>query len=161
MTEIMNTRVFLASSINDFAKERREVGAFIQELNQQRYIKEGKYIKLYLCEDMSDCIASEKKRKQEEYNEAIRKSNLFILMADHKVGKYTMEELQVAEKQYSESGYPCICIFIKKRKGEGLSEEIMQLKELADTKHYLCEIFEDINIVKKEIEGKLEEEICT
>ena len=159
MADIIYTEMFVASSINDFHNERMEIGAFVQQLNS-RLIKRGEYLRLNMCEDMSDAIAAEKKRKQEEYNEAIRRSELFILLADRKVGEYTMEELGVAAAQYEKKGYPYICVFIKKREGEELSDEMKRLEEFAASKKYECEMFEDMDVVKRKIEEKMGELIC-
>lgn len=156
MADIIYTEMFVASSINDFHNERMEIGAFVQQLNS-RLIKRGEYLRLNMCEDMSDAIAAEKKRKQEEYNEAIRRSGLFILLADRKVGEYTMEELGVAAEQYEKNGYPYICVFIKKRAGEELSDEMKRLEELASYKKYECEMFENMDTVTRKIEEKMGE----
>lgn len=160
MADIRCTEMFIASSINDFHDERMEIGALVQQLNS-RFVRQGEYLKLNMCEDMSDAIAAdEKNRKQEEYNRAIRRSRLFILLADRNVGEYTVEELFVADAQHEETGDPYICIFIKKREGEELSDDMKRLQEFAVSKKYECEMFEDMDVVKRKIEEKMGELIC-
>lgn len=156
MADIICTEMFVASSINDFHNERMEIGALVQQLNS-RFVRQGEYLKLNMCEDMPDAIADEKNRKQEEYNRAIRRSKLFILLADRNVGEYTMEELGVAAAQYEKKGYPYICVFIKKRAGEELSDEMKRLQGFAASKKYECEMFENMDTVTRKIEEKMGE----
>lgn len=145
--------IFLASSINELHKERMEVGAFIQEVNTQ-LIRQGRYVRLYLCEDMSDAIATENKRKQEEYNETIRRSHIFLLMVDRKVGEYTMEEFYTASRQHEKCQFPRIYVFFK-RSGEHDAQEFEHFRKTLLEKQYEYEEFKTIDLVKQ----KLEEEI--
>lgn len=154
MKDISYVNVFVASSINEFHKERMELGAFVQQMNAQM-LKQGKYTKLYLCEDMSDAIAADKKRKQEEYNEALRGSQIFILLADRQIGEYTMEEFAAADKKYCETGNPHICVFFKKRPEAVQTDALKKFMELLDSKQYGYDVFETMDFVKQKLEEKI------
>ena len=103
---IEETRIFLASSINEFENERMEISDFIRKLNDA-LIKEGRYLKLVICEDITNAIAI--KGKQQEYNEEIRSCNHFYTLIGESIGYWTNMEIGVA----SENKEPVIHAFIK------------------------------------------------
>lgn len=70
-------KIFLASSVVEFEKERQELGKFVRSLNDI-YIKRGLYFELNLCEDLSNAV--DKERKQNEYNKLIRKCQYFYIL---------------------------------------------------------------------------------
>lgn len=67
-------KLFIASSIIEFAQERASLSDFIRLLNDI-YVPRGIYFQLTICEDLSNAVA--KDRKQAEYNQAIRESQYF------------------------------------------------------------------------------------
>lgn len=93
-------KIFLASSINEFRNERFDLGDFIRKLTDQT-IEQDVYLKFSICEDMSNAVS--KDRKQGDYNEEIRNSDFFYVIFGNKAGDYTIEELEVAAKQFKES----------------------------------------------------------
>ncbi len=93
-------KIFLASSINEFRNERFDLGDFIRKLTDQT-IEQDIYLKFSICEDMSNAVS--KDRKQGDYNEEIRNSDFFYVIFGNKAGDYTIEELEVAVKQFKES----------------------------------------------------------
>ena len=96
-------KIFLASSVVEFEKERRELGDYIRSLNDI-YVKRGIYFELNLCEDLSNAI--DKERKQEQYNRMIRDSQYFYILFGNHAGEYTIEEFDVAWEQFRSSGEP-------------------------------------------------------
>ena len=96
-------KIFLASSVVEFEKERRELGDYIRSLNDI-YVKRGIYFELNLCEDLSNAI--DKERKQEQYNRIIRDSQYFYILFGNHAGEYTIEEFDVAWEQFRSSGEP-------------------------------------------------------
>jgi hypothetical protein len=96
-------KIFLASSINDLHVERMEIGNFIRSMND-RFIDRGIYFKLCMCEDISDAVA--KSRKQDEYNDQVRSSDMFLAVF-HLVGeKFTIEEFKIATEEFKKKGAP-------------------------------------------------------
>ena len=103
-------KIFLASSINDLHLERMEIGNFIRSLND-RFLEQGIYIQLCMCEDISDALAQ--CRKQDEFNDMIRDSDYFFIMFWHKAGAYTVEEFEVALQHFRETNSPKIMTYFK------------------------------------------------
>ena len=103
--------VFLASSIDEFKYERIDLGDFIRKITDQT-IEQDLYLKFSVCEDMSNSVS--KNRKQEEYNQEIRKSDFFYVIFGKKAGEYTIEELDVAVQQFKETGKPDIYVYFQK-----------------------------------------------
>ena len=102
-----NFQIFLASSINEFKEERNEIGDFIRRI-QDVLIDYDTKIKLFECEFHDNSIGLG--RKQEEYNKEIEKSEIFLMLVGKKVGKYTLEEYNVA----IQSKVPNICVLFQK-----------------------------------------------
>lgn len=81
-------KVFFASSIIEFEKERILIGGYIRKLNDS--IRDiGQKVHLYLCED-------EKNNSQSFYDRNIEHSDIFIALLGEKVGDFTYHEINVA-----------------------------------------------------------------
>ncbi len=88
-------KIFIGSSIDDLAYERRDLVSFIAELNN-KYIDRGIYIEPYICEEKSNEMRPEGSQKvHDEYIE--NNADAMIFMFFKKAGKYTLRELQIAK----------------------------------------------------------------
>ncbi len=118
---------FLASSIKEFDYERKVIGDLVRRINDVIIFKDM-YIRLVLCEDISSAMASG--RKQEEYNQIIRDSDCFILLCGKELGKYTLEEFEVAVDSLGSSGgnkNVYVYLFTQKENSEE-SDSVMAFK---------------------------------
>ena len=109
--------IFIGSSINECRNERLELTNFIRSVSdglEERY--EVKLVPV-VCEEVDPCMRSV--RKQEEYNEIIRKSDMSFFIFFTKAGKYTIEEFETAYDQIKKSeasdkeGRPKIYVYRK------------------------------------------------
>lgn len=89
-------KIFLASSINEFKDERNEIGDLIRRI-QDKLIDKNIRIKLFECEFFDNSI-SNLGRKQNDYNEENKTSDIFIMLIGKRLGNYTKEEYEVASK---------------------------------------------------------------
>ncbi len=122
--------IFLASSIEKFQQERRKFGTVVQRVNQV-IIRHGYYVKLIVCEYLSNEISV--RRKQEDYNDQIPTSELFFLLAGESVGEYTLEELECALKAHEENQKPEIYIFLREEENrEEENEEDESIQKMRD-----------------------------
>ena len=122
--------IFLASSIDKFQRERRKFGVVVQRVNQV-VIRRGCYVKLIVCEYLSNEISI--RRKQEDYNAQIPTSELFFLLAGETVGEYTLEELECAIKANEENQKPEIYIFLREEENnEEENEEDESIQKMRD-----------------------------
>lgn len=132
---IKKFKVFLASS-EELNQERIAFGNFIRRLDDI-YEKRGVRIKLAPWED-SDA-AYNNRRKQDEYNEIVRSSDMFLAVFHIKAGRFTIEEFDVAIKEFERSGKrPKTYVYCKELKeGEQESEELKEFKRrLSDELQY-------------------------
>lgn len=132
---IKKFKVFLASS-EELNQERIAFGNFIRRLDDI-YEKRGVRIKLAPWED-SDA-AYNNRRKQDEYNEIVRSSDMFLAVFHIKAGRFTIEEFDVAIKEFERSGIrPKTYVYCKELKeGEQESEELKEFKRrLSDELQY-------------------------
>ena len=128
--------IFLGSSLDELHENRMEIGNYVRKLNDI-YRDRGVYIKLYECE--YENAAMVKGRKQEEYNEEIRQSDIFLVLFYNKAGQYTIEEFHEAYKQFQKTGAPAILTCF--RQGEGYAPEQSVLEFMSDLGEQLGHYF--------------------
>ena len=123
-------KVFLASS-EELEQDREAFGNFIRRLDNL-YEKRGIRIRLFEWEDLDS--AYNDKRKQDEYNEYIKQSDIFLALFRTKAGKFTVEEFNLAKDLYKNHGFPKPHVYCRDL-NEGETED----KTLTDFKKDLFE----------------------
>ncbi|RGC03614.1 tetratricopeptide repeat protein [Faecalibacterium prausnitzii] len=134
-------KLFIASSIIEFAQERASLSDFIRSLNDI-YVPRGIYFQLTICEDLSNAVA--KDRKQAEYNQTIREAQYFYILfgrgsdrADDAI--YTIEEFDTALDQFRKAGAPKIYTYFRQLpEGESARKNIRDFMNRLDQEigHY-------------------------
>ena len=123
-------KVFLASS-EELEQDREAFGNFIRRLDNL-YDKRGIRIRLFEWEDLDSEYND--KRKQDEYNEYIKQSDIFLALFRTKAGKFTVEEFNLAKDLYKNHGLPKPHVYCRDL-NEGETED----KTLTDFKKDLFE----------------------
>lgn len=95
-------KVFLASS-EELKYDRLAFSDLIRKLDNI-YEKRGIRIKLFEWEDLDS--AYNNKRKQDEYNEYVKQSDIFLALFRTKAGKFTVEEFELARNEHRKKGLP-------------------------------------------------------
>jgi len=128
-------KLFLSSS-SELSEERTQFELFINR-NNEKLVKKGIYIELVIWENFDDSISST--RLQDEYNEAIRKCDIFVLLFYSKVGFFTKEEFIIALNEFKETGRPIIYTYFKETNinTKDISVEIISMLKF---KEFLKEI---------------------
>lgn len=88
-------KIFLASSINEFENERNKIGDLVRKM-QNELLEKGIRINLFECEFEDNAMV--KGRKQEQYNQKLRESDIMILLVGNRVGEFTAEEYEVSKE---------------------------------------------------------------
>ena len=101
--------IFLASSA-ELRADRDAFRLFVGDLNK-RWHDRGVFLEVTVWEDFDDAMSPT--RKQDDYNEALRESDLFVMLCWTKVGKYTNEEFEAAHTQFKATGRPLIYTYCK------------------------------------------------
>ena len=143
-------KIFLGSSIVEFANERMAIENFIRNISDK--FEENYDIKIQplLCENLDDAYS--KIRKQEIINENVRNSELCFFIFFTKAGKYTKEEFKVARKKFEETGKPKIYTYFKVIKDETAEQNLYDfMNELDKTFGHYYGTFEHIDTVKLRI----------
>jgi tetratricopeptide (TPR) repeat protein len=112
-------------------QDREAFGNFIRRLDNL-YEKRGIRIKLFEWEDLD--AAYNDNRKQDEYNEYVKQSDLFLALFRTKAGKFTVEEFELARNEHREKGLPKPYVYCRDL-NEGETED----KTLSDFKKMLFE----------------------
>ena len=105
-------KIFLASS-KELKVERGAFEVFINRENKRLH-EEGIFLHLDMWEDFLDAMSLT--RLQDEYNKAVKSSDIFVSLFFSKVGKYTEEEFEAAYGQFIKSSKPHVYTFFKKAK---------------------------------------------
>ena len=127
--------IFLGSSLGELHENRMEIGNYVRKLNDI-YRDRDVYIKLYECEDENAAMV--KGRKQEEYNEEIRQSDIFLVLFYNKAGQYTIEEFREAYKQFQKTGAPAILTCFRQGEGYAPEQSVLEFMDELDKQlgHY-------------------------
>lgn len=133
-------KVFLASSYELKAdREQFEIEIYRK---CKLWIDEGIFLHLDIWEDASAAMSPT--RSQDEYNVLIRESDLFVLLAHTRVGKYTHEEFITAQGQFLATRKPFIFTYFK-QVPSGFDESTSDAqslrafeKKLHDLGHFPC-----------------------
>ncbi len=102
-------KIFLASS-EELVSDRREFEIFIGRKNKD-LVKRDAFLELVVWEDFLDALA--KTRLQDEYNNAIKTCDLFVMLFFTKVGQYTEEEFETAVGQFKKTSRPFVFTYFK------------------------------------------------
>ena len=103
------------------------------------YEKRGIRLKLFEWEDYD--AAFNDRRKQDEYNEKVRESDVFLALFHKKAGRFTVEEFDVASEAFKEKASPKVYTYLKDLKpGEEASPELEEFKHrlFDEMGHYWC-----------------------
>lgn len=130
-------KIFLASS-EELQNDRDAFGNLVRRLDKI-YEKRGIRIELFEWEDYDAAYNS--RRKQDEYNDAIRSSDMFLALFQTKAGRFTIEEFNVATEEFRKHSSPKIYTYCKDLQiGETESPELTAFKKhlFDEMGHYWC-----------------------
>ena len=102
-------KIFLASS-SELKDDRKEFEIFIGRKNKD-WVNRGIFLEVVLWEDFLDAVS--KTRLQDEYDQAIRECDIFVMLFWTKVGPYTEEEFETAFGQFQATSKPFIFTYFK------------------------------------------------
>jgi internalin A len=101
--------IFLASS-KELRQDRDEFDLYIRQLNDH-IIEFGIYLKITRWENFLDAMSGT--RLQDEYNQAVRASDVFVSLFSTKAGKFTEEEFDAAFGAFKASNRPYVYTYFK------------------------------------------------
>ena len=130
-------KIFLASS-EELDYDRMAFGNLVRRLDDM-YEKRGIRIKLFEWEDYDS--AYNDKRKQDEYNDYVKQSDIFLALFYKKAGEFTVEEFKVASQEFKDHASPKVYTYCKDLKqGEEETPELKEFKErlFNEMGHYWC-----------------------
>lgn len=118
-------KIFLASS-EELTDDRNAFGNLVRRLDMI-YEQRGIRIELFEWEDY-DAAWSER-GKQNEYDDQIKASDMFLALFHTKAGKYTIEEFDVATEEFRKHASPKVYVYCKDLKdGEQETAELKEFK---------------------------------
>ncbi len=130
-----NTKIFIASSM-ELSEDRRAFRELIMEQNNAWH-EQGAFLQVIGWEHFHDAISPT--RLQDEYNNAIRDCDIFVLLFHSKVGKYSCEEFETAYAQFKATGKPLLYTYYKPADPAKTSSD-EDRRSLADFKQRLQDI---------------------
>lgn len=130
-------KIFLASS-EELENDRMAFGNLVRRLDKI-YEKRGTRVELFEWEDYDAYYSGQ--RKQDEYNEQIKASDLFLALFHTQAGRYTIEEFDVATEEFIRHASPKVYVYCKDlQPGEQESPELVEFKKrlYEEMGHYWC-----------------------
>lgn len=134
---MITIKIFLASS-EELTDDRNAFGNLVRRLDKI-YEKRGIRIELFEWEDYD--AAYNNRRKQDEYNDQIKASDMFLALFHTKAGKFTIEEFDVATEEFKKHASPKVYTYCKDlQEGEQESPELVEFKRrlFEELGHYWC-----------------------
>lgn len=132
-------KVFIASSA-ELDEDKKQFDLYFSEKNKL-YRRQNIDFVQKTWKDFPSHLAEI--RLQDRYNNYIKECDIFIALFHTSIGKYTLEELNVAFSQFKKSGKkPKIYIYVKK---DGNEEDFLeQLKRFSEEEYgHFCDIYTD------------------
>ena len=118
-------KIFLASS-EELTDDRNAFGNLVRRLDRI-YESRGIRIKLVEWEDLD--AAYNYRRKQDEYNDKIKASDMFLALFHMKAGRFTIEEFDVATEEFRKHASPKVYVYCKDlQSGEQETAELKEFK---------------------------------
>ena len=118
-------KVFLASS-EELTDDRNAFGNLVRRLDKIYEVR-GVRIELFEWEDYD--AAYNRRRKQDEYNDQIKASDMFLALFHTKAGKFTIEEFDVATEEFRKHASPKVYVYCKDiQPDEQASPELIEFK---------------------------------
>jgi hypothetical protein len=153
-----SVRIFLASS-EELRTDRDAFELYFRQLND-RLRKRGVYLEVIRWENFLDAMSGT--RLQDEYNQSIRTSDIFVSLFMTKTGTFTEEEFDVAHQTFQASGKPLIYTFFKNVEisiADVRREDIESLLNFKDKlsalKHFYTQ-YDNIEHLKRQFSDQLE-----
>ena len=151
-------KIFLASS-SELRDDRREFESVVGRQNND-WVRQGVFLELVIWEDFFDGMSQT--RLQDEYNKAVRESDIFVMLFSTKVGKYTEEEFETAFGQFKATNKPFIFTYFKDTQisvANAKESDLMSLwafrKKLSLLGHFPS-VYRDIGDLKYQFDQQLE-----
>ena len=145
--KVKKTTIYIASSPETFEKERSEISAFIQRLNNCYYEK-GLYFSLVTLEYIEHAISLGE--KQDEKSKLLSESSIAFFLFGNEADEETLGDFNTALDMSKKSGWPKIALYFKSPPdGTGESADIKALKDrlIFETAFYY-NVFENTDTLK-------------
>jgi len=151
-------KIFLASS-EELRADRDQFVLYFRERNDH-FIDRGMYLEVVRWENFLDAMSET--RLQDEYNQAVRESDIFVCLFFTKTGTFTEEEFDTAYAQFKKTGKPSIFTFFKNAEitiGDVTPQALNSLfkfkEKLKDLEHYRTE-YNNIEHLQLQFDRQLE-----
>ena len=153
INKCIKVKIFLASSIDEFKRERNELQNFIEKVSRivrEENLKNGMLFEIepVRCEETDPAYCTG--RNQDKFNALLRDSDIAVFLFGEKAGDYTLEELSVAKKalENTENKLSKILIcFLTPKNGE-TNSSIKTLEESLDSEGHYYSRFKNLDEVK-------------
>ena len=154
---MVKKQLFLASS-SELKADREQFEIFINRKNKE-WVDQGIFFDLVIWEDFLDALSQT--RLQDEYNQAIRECDLFVMLFFTKVGQYTEEEFDTAFGQFKVTGKPFIFTYFKDAEistGSANKKDLLSLrafKEKLNALGHFYTVYKNIDELKFKFDQQL------
>ena len=94
-------KIFLASSIKEFADERMSLKNFVRQIGNV-LVDYDVFVRMFICEFADNSVADG--RKQDDFSREIDDSDIFFILTGVRLGDYTLEEYHYAMDVFKRRG---------------------------------------------------------
>lgn len=158
VSRLRKVKIFLASS-EELRAERDEFDLYFRQRNDQ-FVEQGYYLEVVRWENFLDAMSET--RLQDEYNAAVKTSDIFVSLFATKTGRFTEEEFDVAHESFIATKRPFIYTFFKATQintAQAVESDLQSLwefkRKLRALGHFLTE-FSNVEELKLRFRDQLE-----
>lgn len=151
-------KIFIASS-KELEQDRREIELLIARINYSWVEQKEIYLKPVIWEDFLDVMS--KTRLQDEYNKEIVKCDIFLMLFQSKVGKFTLEEFKTAVGEFKANNRPFIFTYFKDlavtqaQSSDELAESLQKFQKLLSKLGHFKSTYKNIDEFKYKFKDQL------
>ena len=146
--------IFIASSVKEFERERKELAEFLDLLNEV-YSDSGVRLVWDRPENMSRALV--RGGSQSAYDAKILDCRFFVLIVGAKLGEHTRREFELALEQFVATDHPKILPFFYVPGGGALSDDVAAFRDqLRREQSYYTQVYTDFEQVKATLQIDLE-----
>ena len=150
INNLKTKHIFIASSA-ELKQERLELVDLLEDLTQEKYKAQGIKLMSELWEYVDSSMRE--KRKEDEYLERLKESEICIVLFWKTLGKYTLEELDVAVAEMQAGRKPNKVYMLFKESTEDIAPALSEFKENVSVRYpnVPLEIFDSMDNLRKKV----------
>ena len=154
----MEKKKIILASAYELKEDRKEFEVYIARKNKS-WVDQGVFLELVIWEDQLEAMSQT--RLQEEFNQRVKESDIFLMLFFTKVGQYTLEEFETAFGNFKKTNKPFIFTYFKDGQQTTPADEndmksLVSFQERLDELGHFSSVYKNMDELKHKFDQQLE-----